>query len=282
MPKSNLSDFNPGYSEHYESKRDTQEEFQEQILRLRELQGKLYARASYGMLIILQALDAGGKDGVIKHVMSGVNPQGCKVKSFKKPSSEELAHDYLWRCMTSLPKRGYIGIFNRSYYEEVLTARIHPQILASQNLPFHHENLHLDKKFWHTRYEDIVNFEKYFTNNGFTVVKFFLNLSRDEQKRRFLSRIEKPGKNWKFTMSDIEDRKHWDSYQTAYDEMMKHTSHKEAPWYVIPADKKWYMRLVISKIIVQKLEKLNLTYPLPGPEHLKDIAKAKEILEGER
>ncbi len=278
---SKLKDFNPSFSENYESKKDTQEEFQENILRLRELQGKLYAQARHGILIILQALDAGGKDGVIKHVMSGVNPQGCKIKSFKAPSSEELAHDYMWRCMKALPKRGYIGIFNRSYYEEVLIARVHPRILASQNLPFFHEKLHLDKDFWKTRCQDMVNFEKYFINNGFLVLKFFLNVSHDEQKRRFLSRIDKPAKNWKFTMSDIEDRKHWDQYQTAYNEMMTITSHKAAPWFVIPADKKWYMRLVISDIIVQKLESLKLTYPKVSEEHKSDIVKARAILENE-
>jgi PPK2 family polyphosphate:nucleotide phosphotransferase len=276
-----LSDFDPTFSEDYESKKDTQEEFQEQIVRLRELQGKLYANASHGILIILQGLDAGGKDGVIKHVMSGVNPQGCKVKSFKSPSSEELAHDFMWRCMNSLPKRGYIGIFNRSYYEEVLIARVHPRILASQNLPFYHDKLHLDKEFWLTRCKDMVNFEKYFTNNGFMILKFFLNVSADEQKKRFLSRIDKPAKNWKFTMSDIEDRKFWDDFQMAYNEMLVNTTHKVAPWYVIPADKKWYMRLVISKILVKKMESLNLTYPQVSDEHLKNIAKARVILENE-
>jgi PPK2 family polyphosphate:nucleotide phosphotransferase len=280
-PKNKISDYSTSFSEHYESKKDTQEEFQEQILRLRELQGKLYAQATHGILIILQALDAGGKDGVIKHVMSGVNPQGCKVKSFKAPSSEELAHDYMWRCMNSLPKRGYIGIFNRSYYEEVLIARVHPRILANQKLPFFHDRLHQDKDFWLTRCQDMVNFEKYFTNNGFMVIKFFLNVSHEEQKRRFLSRIEKPAKNWKFTMSDIEDRKHWDDYQLAYNEMMSNTTHKAAPWYIIPADKKWYMRLVISKIIVKKMESLNLTYPEVSTEHLDDIARARVILENE-
>jgi len=276
-----LSRFNPSFSEDYTSKKDTQEEFLEQIKNLRKLQSMLYAQARHGILIILQAMDAGGKDGVIKHVMSGVNPQGCQVKSFKAPSSEELAHDFMWRCFKAMPERGNIGIFNRSYYEEVLIAKIHPRLLANQNLPFYHSNLHKDPEFWNTRYQDIVNIEKYFAHNGYHVLKFFLNISHEEQKQRFLSRIENSAKNWKFTMSDVDERQHWDEYQLAYSDMLEKTSHELAPWYVIPADKKWYMRLVISNIIVEKLEQLNLSYPQVSEKHMQDIMEAKEILENE-
>jgi len=276
--RGNLKAFDTGFSEHYTSKKDTQEEFQEQIDQLRVLQSKLYAQAHHGVLIILQAMDAAGKDGVIKHVMSGVNPQGCQVKSFKVPSAEELAHDFMWRCLKALPERGHIGIFNRSYYEEVLITRIHPDLIARQNLPFYHKKLHEDEKFWKQRYEDIVNIEKYLTNNGYTILKFFLNVSSEEQKNRFFSRIENAGKNWKFEMGDVSERQHWSKYQQAYQLMLQKTNHKKAPWYVIPADKKWYMRLVISKIIVEKLTSLNLAYPELGKHHLDDITHARNIL----
>ncbi len=276
--KEKINEFATDYSEHYTSKRDTQSEFQEQIERLRQQQSMLYAQAKHGILIILQAMDAAGKDGVIKHVMSGVNPQGCQVTSFKAPSKEELAHDFMWRCMKAMPERGNIGIFNRSYYEEVLIARIHPGLLASQNLPFYNRKLHEDEKFWKTRYNDIVNIEKYFMNNGYTIVKLFLNVSSQEQKRRFLSRIDNKTKNWKFEMGDVTERQHWDKYQKAYQIMLENTDHEGAPWYVIPADKKWYMRLVISKIIVEKLESLKLAYPTVGKHRMDDITNARLIL----
>lgn len=276
-----LNDFDTGFSEHYKSKKDTQEEFQKQIDRLRQLQGMLYAQASHGVLIILQAMDAAGKDGVVKHVMSGVNPQGCTVVSFKAPTAKELAHDYMWRCLKEMPERGHIGIFNRSYYEEVLIARIHPHLLQKQNLPFYKPCLHKDEKFWKQRFQDIVNIEKYYVNNGYTIIKFFLNVSSAEQKRRFLSRIENEQKNWKFEMDDNAERQHWDKYQDAYQVMLENTDHKAAPWYVIPADKKWYMRLVVSKIIVEKLESLNLSFPSVSRKHKEDIRNAKEILEKE-
>lgn len=276
-----FSEFSPSFTEHYTSKKDTQEEFQDQITTLRNLQSMLYAQGKHGILIILQAMDAGGKDGVIKHVMSGVNPQGCQVKSFKAPSSEELAHDFMWRCFKAMPERGNIGIFNRSYYEEVLIAKIHPRLLANQNLPFYHSKLHKDPGFWKTRYQDIVNIEKYFVHNGYMILKFFLNISHEEQKERFLSRIENEAKNWKFLMSDVDERQHWHEYQQAYSDMLENTSHELAPWYVIPADRKWYMRLVISKIIVDKLQGLNLSYPKVNEKHMQDIIKAREILKNE-
>lgn len=279
--KGELDEFDPGFCEHYTCKKDTQEEFQKQIERLRQLQSMLYAGASHGVLIILQSMDAAGKDGVVKHVMSGVNPQGCQVKSFKPPSPEELAHDFMWRCFKAMPERGNIGIFNRSYYEEVLIARIHPRLIARQNLPFFHNKLHKDKQFWQNRYDDIVNIEKYFVNNGYTLIKFFLNVSHQEQKKRFLSRIDNAYKNWKFTMSDVTERQYWDQYRQAYQQMLTQTTHKAAPWYVIPADHKWYMRLVISKIIVEKLENLGLAYPQVNKSHLEDIEKARWMLENE-
>lgn len=279
--KRNVEDFVTDFSENYTSKKDTQEEFQKQIERLRQLQGMLYAQGKHGLLIILQAMDAAGKDGVVKHVMSGVNPQGCKVVSFKAPSTKELAHDYMWRCFKEMPERGHIGIFNRSYYEEVLIARIHPSLLLRQNLPFYCKNMSKDPAFWKQRFEDIVNIEKYYANNGYIILKLFLNLSADEQKRRFLSRIENPVKNWKFEMSDISERQYWNKYRHSYQDMLVHTDHSKAPWYVIPADKKWYMRLAISRIIVEKLETLKLSYPKVSKKHLEDIELARKILEKE-
>ncbi len=279
--KGNVEEFVTDFSENYTSKKDTQEEFQKQIERLRQLQGMLYAQGKHGLLIILQAMDAAGKDGVVKHVMSGVNPQGCKVVSFKAPSTKELAHDYMWRCLKEMPERGHIGIFNRSYYEEVLIARIHPSLLVRQNLPFYCKNMSEDFAFWEQRFEDIVNIEKYYANNGYIILKFFLNLSADEQKRRFLSRIENPVKNWKFEMSDISERQYWAKYRHAYQDMLVNTDHAKAPWYVIPADKKWYMRLAISRIIVEKLETLKLSYPKVSKKHLEDIELARRILEKE-
>lgn len=276
-----VQSYDPSFSEHYTSKKDTQEEFQEQIDQLRQLQSKMYAQGKHGFLIILQAMDAAGKDGVIKHVMSGVNPQGCKVNSFMAPSHDELTHDFMWRCIKAMPSRGQIGIFNRSYYEEVLIAKIHPALLARQNLPFYHKKLHLDPLFWQNRYNDIVNIEKYYANNGYTILKFFLNVSKAEQKKRFLSRIENEAKNWKFDMSDVFERQKWDEYQHAYQQMLDNTSHQSAPWYIIPADKKWYMRLVISKIVVEKLEELGLAYPRVGKRHREDIQNAKRMLERE-
>lgn len=280
-PQQSLNAYCTDCSGDYASKKDSQDEFDAQIMRLRELQSMLYADGSNGVLIILQAMDAAGKDGVIKHVMSGVNPQGCQVKSFKVPSSEELAHDFMWRCMRALPERGNIGIFNRSYYEEVLIVKVHPQLLAKQNLPGYHPDLHKNLSFWQTRYADIANIEKYLANNGYQILKFFLHLSKDEQKKRFLSRMDNAHKNWKFTTNDVSERQHWDDYQKAYEQMLKHTSTAHAPWYVIPADKKWFMRLAISKIIVNALEQLNLSYPDVSAQHKEDIATARVALQNE-
>ena len=220
-------------------------------------------------------MDAAGKDGAIKHVMSGINPQGCQVYSFKSPSSEDLDHDYLWRCMKCLPNRGHIGIFNRSYYEEVLVVRVHPEFLAKQKLP---PKL-MGKNIWEDRFEDIRNFEQYLTRNGVVVRKFFLHLSKKEQKKRFLDRIDDPLKNWKFSSNDANERDFWDDYMKAYEEMIVATSSKHSPWYVVPADNKWYTRLVVAAAVVETLKDLELAYPTVGPEQLKQLQAAKAQLE---
>ena len=239
----------------------SQEEYEtllaEHVHKLSEQQSRLYADDSYAMLLIFQAMDAAGKDSVIKHVMSGVNPQGCEVHSFKAPSTEELDHDYMWRVARRLPERGRIGIFNRSYYEEVLVVRVHPELLTRQKLPPHL----VTKRIWQDRFEDMRNFERYLTRNGVVVLKFFLNVSKDEQKRRFLGRLDEPEKHWKFSASDVAERRYWDRYMNAYEEMIRETSAPHAPWYVVPADNKWYTHLAVASAIVQTLEGLNLSYP---------------------
>ena len=232
---------------------------------------------NYSLLIIFQAMDAAGKDSTIKHVMSGVNPQGCQVFSFKSPSEEELDHDYLWRSMKSLPERGRIGIFNRSYYEELLIVRVHPEILKKQQLPNFPQNNHI----WKQRFEEINNFEKYLFNNGVIVLKFFLNVSKSVQKRRFLERIESPDKNWKLSVSDVRERAFWDDYMDAYEQVFNHTSTEFAPWYIVPADRKWFTRLVVADIICQKLQELNLQYPQMSEEHKQQLLAAKKTLEAE-
>jgi PPK2 family polyphosphate:nucleotide phosphotransferase len=241
---------------------------------LAEFQDKLYAQDKWAVLLIFQAMDAAGKDGAIKHVMSGVNPQGCQVYSFKAPSAEDLDHDYLWRCMKVLPNRGRIGIFNRSYYEETLVVRVHPEFLAKQKIP----PQVLGKRLWQQRFEDIRNFEQYLTRNGIVVRKFFLHVSKKEQKRRFLERIDNPEKNWKFSASDTAEREHWDDYMEAYEDMIRHTATKDCPWYVVPADNKWFTRVVVAAAIVETLASLKLAYPEVGPEKLKELAAAKKAL----
>jgi PPK2 family polyphosphate:nucleotide phosphotransferase len=244
---------------------------------LSKLQDILYAQNTYGVLIIFQAMDAAGKDSTIKHVMSGINPQGCQVYSFKAPTYEDLDHDYLWRYSRFLPERGRIGIFNRSYYEEVLIARVRPEILANQQLPSRLKG----EELWQQRFEEINQFEKYLANNGIIVLKFFLNISKAEQKKRFLSRIDTPEKNWKFSISDVEDRKLWDNYQTAYEQVFNHTSTRNAPWYIIPANHKWYTRLVVADIIDRRLLDLNLKYPTVSKEHQILLQQARVSLEAE-
>ena len=241
---------------------------------LAELQDKLYAQDQWAVLLIFQAMDAAGKDGVIKHVMSGINPQGCEVHSFKAPTSEELDHDYLWRCSKRVPERGRIGIFNRSYYEEVLVVRVHPQILQKQKVP---REL-LTKTIWDERHEDIKSFERYLGRNGVLVRKFFLNVSKEEQKKRFLERIDNPDKNWKFSTTDSHERKFWKDYQNAYEDMIRATATDEAPWYVVPADHKWFSRLVVAAAVIDALASLDLAYPKVGEAQLKELAAAKEEL----
>ena len=243
---------------------------------LKELQDKLYAQDRWAILIIFQAMDAAGKDSAIKHVMSGVNPQGCEVSSFKAPPAEELDHDFLWRCAKRLPERGRIGIFNRSYYEETLVVRVHENFLAAQKLPTEIET----KDLWLQRFEAICNFERYLTNNGVVVLKFFLHVSKEEQQKRFLARIDDPAKNWKFSINDVHEREHWDEYMHAYEETIKHTATKYAPWYVVPADHKWFTRLVVAAAIVETLNGLDLEYPSLSKEELKGLDAAKQALLG--
>ena len=244
------------------------------VTALAELQEQLYAQDKWAVLLIFQAMDAAGKDGAIKHVMSGVNPQGCQVNSFKSPSAEDLDHDYLWRCMKHLPNRGQIGIFNRSYYEEVLVVRIHPEFLAKQKMP---PKL-VGKKIWEERFEDIRNFEQYLARNGVVVRKFFLHVSKKEQKRRFLERIDDPLKNWKFSSNDANERDFWDDYMEAYEQMIQETATKEAPWYVVPADNKWFTRVVVAGAVIETLASLDLAYPKVDEGKLKELAAAKKKL----
>jgi len=244
------------------------------VTALAELQDKLYAQDKWAVLLIFQAMDAAGKDGAIKHVLSGVNPQGCQVYSFKSPSSDDLDHDYLWRCMKCLPNRGHIGIFNRSYYEEVLVVRVHPEFLAKQKLPPQLAG----KKIWEERFEDIRNFEQYLARNGVVVRKFFLHVSKKEQKRRFLERIDDPLKNWKFSSNDANERDFWDDYMKAYEQMIQETATKDAPWYVVPADNKWFTRVVVGAAVIDALADLDLAYPEVGADKLKELAAAKKKL----
>src|SRR5262249_31347577 len=239
-----------------------------------ELQDKLYAQDKWAVLLIFQAMDAAGKDGAIKHVMSGVNPQGCQVFSFKSPSAEDLDHDYLWRCMKSLPNRGHIGIFNRSYYEEVLAVRVHPEFLAKQRIP---KEL-VGKNIWPDRFEDIRNFEQYLSGNGVVVRKFFLHVSKKEQKRRFLERIEDSSKNWKFSSNDAAEREFWDDYMNAYEDMIRETATKQSPWYVVPADNKWFTRVIVGAAVIETLADLDLQYPKVDHSKLKELATAKKKL----
>jgi len=244
------------------------------VTALAELQDKLYAQDKWAVLLIFQAMDAAGKDGAIKHVMSGINPQGCQVNSFKSPSAEDLDHDFLWRCMKHLPNRGQIGIFNRSYYEEVLVVRVHPEFLAKQKLP---PKL-VGKRIWEERFEDIRNFEQYLARNGVVVRKFFLHISKKEQKRRFLERIDDPHKNWKFSSNDASERDFWDDYMEAYEQMIQETATKDAPWYVVPADNKWFTRVIVAGAVIETLASLDLEYPKVDEGKLKELAAAKKKL----
>jgi PPK2 family polyphosphate:nucleotide phosphotransferase len=259
----------------HESKEDYQKAQLANIEELRSLQNLLYAHNRYALLLIFQAMDAAGKDSAIKHVMSGVNPQGCMVFSFKHPSMEELEHDFLWRTARCLPERGRIGIFNRSYYEEVLIVRVHKEILESENLPAEL----VDKDIWEHRYQSIRGFEKHLARNGTVVIKFFLHISREEQRKRFLKRLEDPEKNWKFSVDDINERKYWKDYQKAYGDSLSATTTKEAPWYVVPADHKQDARLIISQVVINALKDLKMSYPRPSKKHLEELKAIRKLLE---
>ena len=278
--KFKLKDFDPGETlglKHRDGIKDRAGELlQEGVEILRKMQEMLYARDRWAVLLIFQAMDAAGKDSVIKHVMSGINPQGCQVFSFKTPSTEELDHDFMWRTNRRMPERGRIGIFNRSYYEEVLVVRVHPDLLEKQKLP---PSL-VTKKIWKERFEDINAYERYLTRNGVLIRKFFLNVSKEEQKKRFLERLDNPDKNWKFSVADAREREHWDDYMEAYEDMIRNTATKHAPWYVVPADKKWFTRLVVAAGIIDALDGLKLSFPKVDDEKLKELAAARAVLEG--
>jgi PPK2 family polyphosphate:nucleotide phosphotransferase len=252
-----LKKHDPGYTGKWSEER-AQEKLAADIREMARLQDRFYADARHALLIVLQAPDAAGKDSAIKHVMSGLNPASCQVHAFKPPSGEERRHDFLWRCVRVLPEKGYIGIFNRSYYEEVLVVRVHPEFLAAQKLDDASPD---DEKFWKQRFKDMVHFEDYLVRNGTVILKFFLHASRQEQKKRLLARINDPDKHWKFSADDYEERCRWDDYQAAYEDMLRHTSHPRAPWYVIPADNKWFTRLVVANTVVRTLRQLHPEYP---------------------
>jgi PPK2 family polyphosphate:nucleotide phosphotransferase len=265
-----------------DDKDDAKKTLERGVELLTELQDELYAQDRWAVLLIFQAMDAAGKDGAIKHVLSGVNPQGCEVTSFKAPSAEELDHDYLWRCAKRAPERGRIGVFNRSYYEETLVVRVHPEYLGAQRLPDVQTEKPTkrakQKDLWKQRFQDINNFERYLTNNGTVILKFFLHVSKEEQQKRFLARIDDPAKNWKFSMKDVKEREHWDDYMHAYEQTVRHTATDYAPWYVVPADTKWFTRLVVASAIVQRLSALDLSYPKLNSDELAELKAARQAL----
>ena len=269
-----LRDVDPRDTGEIESKHQAERWLARGVARLSHLQEKLHAQDRWALLLIFQAMDAAGKDGAIKHVMSGINPQGCSVTAFKAPSQEELDHEFLWRAHKAIPERGKLGLFNRSYYEEVLVVRVHKALLEAQHLP---KEL-IGKDIWEKRYEDINNFEEYLTRNGVVILKFFLHLSKAEQKKRFLERLEMPEKNWKFSMADVKEREHWKDYQKAYEEMIQNTATKHAPWYVIPADNKWFTRLAVADAAIEVLDSLDLHFPEVDKEKKKELAKVREAL----
>ena len=274
--KFRLKDVDPGDTGELKSedKARAKEALQDGIAELTELQDMLYGQDRWSLLLVFQAMDAAGKDGTIKHVMSGVNPQGCQVTSFKTPTSTDLDHDYLWRCVKELPERGRIGIFNRSYYEETLAVRVHPEFLAAQKLA---PEL-VTKRIWEERFEDIRAFERYLHRNGTIVLKFFLHVSKDEQKKRFLERLDRPEKNWKFSSSDAKSRAFWDDYMDAYEETIRHTATEDSPWYVVPADNKWFTRVVVAAAVIDALASLNLHYPKVSAAQKKELAEARKLL----
>ncbi len=270
-----LEDFDPGDTGGWGSKEHAAKQLQEGVDRAAELQDMLFAQDKWALLLIFQAMDAAGKDGAIKHVMSGVNPQGCQVYSFKAPSETELQHDFLWRTTRDLPERGHIGIFNRSYYEEVLIVRVHADVLKGEKTP----RALLTENIWKERFEDIRCFERHMARSGTVVRKFFLHISKKEQKKRFLARLEEPEKNWKFSVGDIHERKYWGEYQNAYEDMIRNTATEHAPWYVVPADNKWFTRLVVSCVVVDTLESLKLSYPKVDDAKNRELQEGRKILE---
>jgi PPK2 family polyphosphate:nucleotide phosphotransferase len=281
--KFKLKDHDPGWAgdpkiPKEKRKQIAQELLTEDVSELAEAQELLYAADTWSVLLIFQAMDAAGKDGTIRHVMSGINPQGCQVFSFKSPSSEDLDHNYLWRCMKALPERGRIGIFNRSYYEEVLIVKVHPELIDCQRIP----DCKINQDFWQARYDDINNFERHLARNGTAILKFFLNVSQEEQRQRFLARLNEPKKHWKFNAGDVKERAYWDDYMAAYEEMLRETSTKWAPWYVVPADYKWVTRAVVARIISRKIKSLDLKYPEVTKEQREGIEKARQQLEREK
>jgi PPK2 family polyphosphate:nucleotide phosphotransferase len=275
--KFSLSDIDPADTHHIQSKERAQELLKQGVKMLAEMQEKLYAQNCWSLLLIFQAMDAAGKDSTIKHVMSGINPQGCQVYSFKAPSGQELDHDFMWRTNLCLPERGRIGIFNRSYYEEVLVVRVHPELLDRQRLP---PKL-ITKTIWENRYEDINAMERYLTRNGVAIRKFFLHVSKKEQKKRFLARLDEPEKNWKFEAADVRERAHWGDYQRAYQQMIRNTSTPHAPWFVVPADHKWFTRLVVAGAVIDALQELELAFPKLDATKRKELAEARKLLEAE-
>ncbi len=272
--KFRLKDYDPADTGGMKDKEKALKTLEKSVQLLSHLQEKLYAQDEWAALLIFQAMDAAGKDGAIKHVMSGINPEGCQVTSFKAPSHEELDHDYLWRTHKAIPERGKIGIFNRSYYEEVLVVRVHEELLDMEQLPKEMRGKHI----WEDRYEDINNFEQYLVRNGLVVLKFFLHLSKSEQKKRFLERLEMPEKNWKFSMADVKERGYWKDYQKAYEEMIQNTATKQAPWYVIPADNKWFTRLAVAAATIAALDSLDLQFPEVDKDKKKELTKVREAL----
>jgi len=272
-----LKDVDPDETTGIHNKKEAEEELRRGVERLAELQQMLYAYDRWALLLIFQAMDAAGKDSTIEHVMSGVDPQGCQVYSFKAPSSEELDHDFLWRCSKALPERGRIGIFNRSYYEEVLVVRVHPEFLGAQKLP---PSL-ITKAIWQERFEDIRAFERHLARSGVAVLKFCLHVSKQEQKKRFLKRLDEPEKNWKFQAADVKEREHWREYMAAYEDMIRQTATEDAPWYVVPADNKWFTRIVVADAVVEALESLDLRFPKLDAAKRKELALARALLQNE-
>lgn len=272
--KFRLRDHDPGDTQGLSLKKEANQFLQEDVKRLSDMQQKLYAQDRWALLLIFQGMDSAGKDSAIRHVMSGVSPQGCQVYSFKKPSAEDLSHDFLWRASKCLPQRGQIGIFNRSYYEETLVVRVHPASLREERIP----QPPISAKIWKERFEDINAFERYLERNGTIVRKFFLHLSKEEQRRRFLKRLDEPDKNWKFSEDDVKEREYWDDYMSAYEDMIRHTASPHAPWYVIPADNKWFTWMVVASTIIETLESLKLTYPKVDAARQDELKTARKLL----